>query len=558
MNSVLGIVDLSKTNGQIVSQHDFFNNGKLSLEISRNHVFKYSSDNYFYNPTDNCLIAILGYFTNINEIKSELGINESQDVKSLYSIYEKFGAGVLDKLDGIFLILFFDFNKLKFNVLQSSLGMNLPFYYFMEGNKLYFSTSLKMILPYKSSRIFNKHAAQDFIFYEMIIPNESTLIEGINKFIPKQILDFNLGNGSLNIINHIGKENKIIKDTAKKILIQTIEKPLLNISKNLIDGIALTHTSGWDSNFMLYFLNKLHSTNIRAVTICGGQNYDEVTTVREILSRFYENIHLYTSDVTTNVMHFPHIVWLYEGYVFQEGIFLRYELSKLLSKNKIDTIFLGATADQMLYPPTKLKRLARNLKENSLITHIKTIYRYFSHKNRLPTKAVPRKSLQRTSINRNYDNIQIDMLLKMHEIPLNSYNISGLYPFLNKETFEASTILGKMNKRKKYYIKQVRAILGDEIAGYLAKSHKTVDTLNIFNVNRDYLIQKYIQHKDFILSFIDIKTYKRILKFPDDNHLLIMHCIYLIVFNILFISKEFDNKFKNNVINLTFNDLQTF
>jgi asparagine synthetase B (glutamine-hydrolysing) len=554
MNSLFGTINLQKTNNPSVIEQERFENDTLSLEISRNHVFNYDADNYFFNSTDNCLMAIMGYFTNIDEIRKQFKIDSVEDLKVMYSLYKLEGHKFLDKLDGVFLILHFDFNNSEFKVFQSKFGMNLPFYYFKENNKLYFGTSLKKLLPHKASRAFNTTAALNFIYYEQVIPNEITLVEGINKLVPRHILEFNMNDGSLNKRKYVSPRQKVTKDKAKQILINTLEDSLRNISQNLTKDIAMTHTGGWDSNIMLYFFRKFTKSNINTATISGGEKIDEVAVVKTIQKTFYDNISHYTATVQPDISCFPHLVWIYEGYVFQEGMFLRYELSKLLHNNGIRTIFLGAAADQMLFPPDALKRFTRNLPENKIITFLKNIKKSFTGKQQA-SNTISRKSLNRTFKNNDFDNAQVDMLLKMHEIVLNYNDITGLFPYLNKKTSEASIALGKINKEKKYYKQKVRETLGEEIASYLAKSHSVVDTKNIFNVNRDFLIQQFTEHKEFILNFINKETYQKIALHPDDNHLLVMHCIYLVIFNKLFISQQYDDKFSNPKLTLTFQDL---
>jgi argininosuccinate synthase len=121
---------------------------------------------------------------------------------------------------------------------------------------------------------------------------------------------------------------------------------------------ALTLTAGWDTNLLLHFLKKETNAQITAVTINGGGKQNEIPATASILEHYPKVRHL-TATVHYELSSLPEIVWILEGYVFQEGMFLRSELARVLAQEDLHSVFLGACGDQVLYPVPLLKKTSR-------------------------------------------------------------------------------------------------------------------------------------------------------------------------------------------------------
>lgn len=550
MDFITGIIDYSRNQKAAEVSSTSFGNGIFQLETSRNHVFNYDSENLFFDDEKNTLISTIGYFTNLDAIRKKYKLKDKEDIKVLSKLFNSLNHNVLQELDGVFLILFYQIQEKKIQIFQSSFGMGLPFYYFFEDGKLVFGTSLKKILIYKKRRAFNAVAARDFIFYAALIPNEQTLIDGISKLVPNYILEFDLDKQEINKIQYDSFTQRINFKKAKQELLQKIEKSLIDVSANLSHNAAITHTGGWDTNLMLYYLRKHNSDKkINTVTISGGDIYDEIKDVKRIQKTYYSNLALHSSKVEPEINNLINLVWIYEGYIFQEGMFLRHELATLLNNKGLKTIILGATADQILYQPTKLRNLKRDLKENRIISFIKRV----AGKKRDPERVI-RKTLERSMPNKDYYLIDVEMLLKMHGIMLNHYDVTALFPYLSKPVAAAGKALKKINKNKRFYKQRIREKLGSDFTSNFVKSHSLVDTKKIFKLNKIILMELFRHYKEIILEFIDVKTYNRILSHPGINYMLIIHCIYLCLFHELFVTGKYDDVFSELDLNISLND----
>lgn len=143
-------------------------------------------------------------------------------------------------------------------------------------------------------------------------------------------------------------EEKISLNTAKLNLIKSIENNLIRLFKHItVERLALTLGSEYDSNFILFSLRKLTLNKIEAISV-GGIKINEIPQTKLIVDTYKNIVHNTKIIDRTAIDSFPDIVWRIEGYVFERGLFLQYELGKILNEININTVFLGECADQLL------------------------------------------------------------------------------------------------------------------------------------------------------------------------------------------------------------------
>ncbi|MFW9973111.1 MAG: asparagine synthase-related protein [Candidatus Odinarchaeota archaeon] len=530
MNLITGEINWESTEKKVIQRNKTFSNDVLELYVDRLSCFNSDEKPYFYNHDRKILISILGHIYNLKEIKSKYSILKVNDAEIIEELYALKKDRLILELDGIFLIFIFDTIVQKGYVFQSEYGFSRPFYYSLTQNGVVFSTSLKRLLekiPLK--RELNINAVYDFLYYEQIIPNELTLIKGIKKLIPQRYMVFDLFTKTVFVKSLIARRKRISIKTAKENIITSIEKNMFRIYGELKkEKLAITLTAGWDTNLLLHFLSKIAFEKIYAVTLSGGAEISEISSVKSIIDN-YDKIEHLNSEIREDIVDiFPEIVWTYEGYVFESGIFLRYELAKLLQKEGSKYVFLGACADQVFVMPITIW----------VVKHIKKRLINREHRFRL------------NILSHKYD-IKIEMLfdylLKMHEIALNNFGIQGIYPFLNKETLQIGKTLRVFNFRKRLYRNRIKKTINPSIIRYLAKSGAVVDINHLFNINKSQLIK--IFNQEFINKILSSTQIEKILQKPKDYTLLIFQLIYIYLFNELFISGRFDTKFDDIRLN---------
>lgn len=521
-----------------------YSNGILDLYVYRIHCFSFSKMNIYHNEATNVTCAIIGYISNLEEIKSEYEIELIEDVKIVGYLYKLKGPGFIKDLEGLFTIIILDNNNQKIYIFRDAYGSNIPLYYYSNKNIFIFSTRLKEVLKRINHRELNISAASDFLYFRSIIPNEYTLVKDIYKLIRNQsiLIDYQKSSYKIHYIKF--KKKKISKASAKKNLIKSIETSITKLSNSLISNKqSCTLSGGFDTNLVLELLAKNKTPILTAVSI-GGELINEIPQAKQSIALRNNIKHLCKVVKPDKLTQFPDIVWKVEGYVFDPGLFLQHELANLLVTHGLDTVFLGECADQQftLYKKLTIKKLERLVKRFTRPTAIGKLYLKYimKSKHRALTDSFAKFS------SRSEFDIDFDFILKKSGIMLNSQGVQGLYPFLNTDLEAVARALGRMNKRKKYYKNEVTKFLGRKKAKHIKKIGGTTDIELLFK-NKQKIIETLF-YSEFARKLLRADQINDICSQPQEYLLFVLHFLFIFLFNELFISGKYDLKFDQSSI----------
>lgn len=529
----------------------------LDLQVQRIHSFTFDKMSIYYNDKTNITCAILGYISNIAEVKRNNNIDCNYDVEIIEELFSRKGKEFIKDLDGIYLIFLHDKASQKAYFILDHYGFNLPLYYTIHNNHLLICTRLKDILNYipPNERKLCMKASRTFL-YSQIIPGGFTLIEGINKLSPGQYLEIDCRMKSYKIINRMHTQNnKASLENAKKELIPSIKKNIEYLSTYLeTKRFACTQSSGFDSNLIVKILSEISEETISTFTI-GSRYINEIPAVEKIVQQ-YKNVVNKKDTINDNSLdYFPDLVWKLEGYVYEGGTLLRYPLAKLLNKNGIHSVFIAECADQIL-------DFNKFSKRHIIIKRIKFIIKsnLFSERFLIKYRKMLRKEnfLYPKIKNVIFPNIlklefELDQILKQSGILLNNYDIQGIYPFINKDTKKIAITLGYLNKKKNLYKEQVQNVLSDEISKLLNKSDRVIDINYQINNNSD-IFRKLLDSR-FAEKFLRKDQIAKIMNDLNAYSDFILMLLYLHLFNELFISGRFDSIIYQRDLNISLKEL---
>jgi len=531
-----------------------FKNGLIDLNIERIGSFDFDTTSYFYNKDTKILSVVVGYINNLDEIKIKYKIKNKNDNEVIERLFYLKGINVANELDGVFSIFIYDENAEKAYLFQDDYGSNLPIYYVNSNKEFVFSTSLKVILKNITiQKELDYAAVYDLLSFQTLVPNESTLLRYIKKLPPQKIIVFDLKYNSFKIELLKRNEEKISLNMAKDNLIKSIENNLARLFKHLtVERSAITLSSGYDSNFILFSLRKLTHNKIEAITI-GGIKENEIPQTKLCIDAYKNVVHITKIIDSILIDSFPDIVWRTEGYVFENGLFLQYELGKILSEKNINAIFLGECADQILnscrnFKLEKFKKIIQNIIRTTFIGN----FYYLLFKKRKPEEwkiLKPLSNLKKYHVQNNYD-IEFDYILKKNGIMLNSFGKQGLYVFLNKETKLMSKTLGKLNLGKQFYKEQLKKIFGENISNNISKNKIGGSTDTYYLLDKRYEVIIKILQSDFVKKLFSEKQINMMCNNTRDYCQLILRIVYIYLFNELFISGKYDSKFDRNEIDI--------
>ncbi len=532
MNEFTIKFNFNKKSTKVVSSEKFFSDGLVEVFIDRISSFNYDKENYFFDPKKGILCVMVGNIINLNNLKDKYKLEKQNDVEVVANLYYKSGLKFINNLDGLFLVFIYDIKNQKGYIFGDSYGSFLPLYFTKIQARLITSISLKNILKEvpKDQRKLNYSAVNDLLSSKVIIPNKNTLVKNVYKLIPDRCLVVDVKKEVIKITRVKREKYYISEEFAKRNLIKSIEDNVINLQKNLCGHkITCAVSGGFDSNLIAFYLARDKKAKIAALTI-GGKEIDESNQARELV-KDYKNVKHHVAYVKNSQLEIlPEIVWRLESYVCERGIFLQYELAHLCRKLGNKTIFLGELADQIL-------------NQNRVTTEV-FYFQYFNY------GTVLDKNNKNISIK--YD-VMFDYILKKNTIMLNSFGLQGIYPYINKNTYQISSSLKKVNFDKTYFKEEVRKTLGEKKSQYLKKTGGSTDIIYLFEGKEEEI--KMIFKSDLVRKILGDEEIVIILNSFKEHTDLILLILNIYLFDSLFISGKYDSVFNNENFKHKLSDL---
>ena len=531
-------------------EDEHFQNEWLDLTVQRISLFDFDEQHICFDAETQTLCAVLGYVANLDDIAQRHGLIEKNDVEIVARLYALRGIQGLTECDGVFFIVLCDEPARMIYLAQSEWGMSLPLYYATDSRGVYFSTSLKRLLQHAPQpRRLNDEAVKQFLQFEHIIPNAATLLQGVQKLLPHAYLQIDWERRSVAVKPLDFPARSVSMTEAKQELLPSIEANLRHLASHLRNQeFVTTFTSGWDTNVMLFTLWAMTDAPMTAVTIDGGNATNELPVTRRILES-YSRVRHVTSSIQPNIIDaLPNMVWLLEGAVYENGMFLRYELANVFARHGLNAVFLGACADQVMHPETIFKRLARRLPDVAakdwLIAAAQRGKDRLLKSERWEERELRRKitqlSLSVYSSSVAY-HVDIEFLLKMHGLIFNGFGVQGVFPFLNRDTAAYGKALGMANRQKAWYKAKIREKLPPAITQHFQKSGAVVDAPGLVAANQATLLR--VLNTPFLRRLLPESARCAMERHPLIYYKLLLQSAYLFLFHELFVSGRFDDQF---------------
>lgn len=455
---------------------------------------------------ENVKLFLLGniYTNQANEFY-ELNLEE------IYKLYKEYHLDIQKYLDGVYSLIIIDDNMVY--VFQDYLASNTLVYFYKDEHNIIVSNELKKIIySCDNDFAFNQSFVEKFLL-QGFDEGESTIVEGISKIPPSKYLKVDLSKREICLCNDTDKKNQTSK-TSQKDYIEVMKKICENLDE---DKIGMTISSGYDSNFIMHNMVDICKEKINAFCIGGELGRNEIADSSDICDN-YDNVIFNKGLVNGSSLEaYPEIVLALEGAMYEDGIFLQYELGKLVKEKDVETLILGECTDQIFKYRT-YHAYAENLK---LMKYY--IWNFYDRVFRNLRVKPYIKSFEMAS----------HIIIKKNGLMMNYFGIKTKYPYIRKPIIAiAENVVIFKDERKKFHRQAVNSCLKEEILPYLQKLGGTTGREALFtgDITKDKL-------KDFSVKS---KFYKKA-KFKDeliemDYYLKIL---YLELFDILILQKRY-------------------
>lgn len=164
----------------------YFNDGRAALGFRRLAIIDLAGANQpLYNENRSLMLVFNGEIYNYRELRRQLiaaghAFSTQGDAEVVLHGFERWGAGVLDRLRGMFAFALYDTATGELFCARDAFGIK-PLYYAAEGDRILFGSEIKGLLAHPHARrSLNERRLAHWLCMEYL-PDEETLFEGVRK-----------------------------------------------------------------------------------------------------------------------------------------------------------------------------------------------------------------------------------------------------------------------------------------------------------------------------------------------------------------------------------------
>lgn len=289
-----------------------------------------------------------GEIYNYRELRKELSgkghqFSTSGDTESIVHAYEEYGTDFPNHLNGMFAIALHDSEVNTLHLVRDHLGIK-PLYYMLTKDFLVWGSEVKVLL---ASGLFrpelNPDAVNEFLTWEYV-PGAGTLMKGVHKLRPGEMLSLNLASGRSNLMEYWDiSENPGVARNDDEWADEVEHKIVESVRAQMVSDVPLGAflSGGVDSSIVASAMGRAQTFSIGF----DDPSYNELKYSREVAE------HLGVDHVTEVIQ--PHVVDLFDSLMFHLddpigdfSIFPTFLVSRLARKH-VTVALSGDGADEL-------------------------------------------------------------------------------------------------------------------------------------------------------------------------------------------------------------------
>lgn len=425
--------------------------------------YKTESENVFQCETEDFNISVVGEVIIDGQVNSET---------LLINRFKKYGDQITEYIKGLYILAIYDKKNNSLSVFQDRTTSPITLYYTCSNEIIYFSTSLKkLLLLSKIERNLNENVVEEFIVNGFIY-GQQTLVEGVYKI--KSFHCLTVDNSCVEQKEVQYSNAEYTEQEAHIEFKNVLDKAILKQAEGQIE-VNAPLSSGYDSSYIVNVLSEQTDLPINAFSIGGKFGKNELPVVKQNVKQFPRTKLISELTDSSTLQNYPDIVWRLEGNVYEVGLFLQYELNKLVSENGKKTLICGECADQVMNQ-----------------------YYFTDERNAVPD----------TSSDKYYEFSEYPyvfgsyLILKKNGILANSFDIDTKYPYLDDEFISLNKPLTEYNgKNKTVHKENCNKCLPKEIIDNISKIGGSTECHSLFE-NDEEIKQffSFVEKSDFFKS----------------------------------------------------------
>jgi len=336
-----------------------------------------------FNEDKSIVVITNGEIYNYKSLKKSLQNNghkfyTNTDVEVIVHLYEKYGKGFVERIDGMFSIALWDKNNKKLILVRDRFGIK-PLYYLDDGSKrLLFASEIKSIIQdSRVKREINLKGLHYYLTYGYI-PAPYTIFEGIFKLLPGQLLTVNhSGEKKLEYYWNISPQLSTKTSNKKDNYLSNFEGIFTQVVKSHLMSdvpIGVFLSGGIDSSILVAIMNLLGESKVKTFSIGFDDSHNNELPFARIVAKKFGTVH-HEEVISPSAMEIlPDLVWHFDEPFADSSAIPMYYLTKMASSHvKValsgdggDELFGGYDRHRRIHFVSIYRLLPKSIRKNLL------------------------------------------------------------------------------------------------------------------------------------------------------------------------------------------------
>jgi asparagine synthase (glutamine-hydrolysing) len=279
-----------------------------------------------------------GEIYNYLELREELGVHNfvtRSDTEVILHAYRKWGTDCVNHFRGMFAFALWDEANQRLFCARDRFGIK-PFYYTVVGDRVYFASEVKVLLPFVDRIETNLDGFQDYLTFQFCLGGK-TLFKGIQELLPAHTLQVVNGSVAINryweVYYHLDFDHtsKYFEEQIRTLLTDSVA---LHLRSDVPLGAYLS--GGLDSSIIASLASQSSDNNFLGFTgkFSISRDYDESEYARKLAS--WAGFELYEQDITVNdfLSNIRKVIYHLDYPIAGPGSFAQYMVSQLASRHR--------------------------------------------------------------------------------------------------------------------------------------------------------------------------------------------------------------------------------
>jgi len=322
------------------------------------------------NEDDSLQIVFNGEIYNYRELRTFLEKKDHRfktrsDTEVVLHLFEEFGIGALEHLNGIFAFALWDERRRELFLARDRMGVK-PLYYALAGDTLTFGSELKVILANPAvERRLDLQALNEYMSYEYV-PTPRTILHNVRRLPPGHFLRWDSRDGPTVRVQPYWTPSLARSETQPPVHWREFAKSLRDVLREAVRQemvsdvpIGVLLSGGIDSSAVTAFMTEAAERPVASFSVSYDEpSFDESKYARLVAERFGTEHHelRLTSQMAASLV--PRIPELLDEPLGDASFIPTYLLSRF-ARERVKVVLGGDGSDELLggYPTLAAHRL---------------------------------------------------------------------------------------------------------------------------------------------------------------------------------------------------------